>query len=127
MMIDTSAYSAFVRGDERLRPFITGDRPISVSVVVVGELRAGFAAGGRQSENERLLAGFLDAPNVDLIEIDYSTTRHYAGVFAQLRNDGRPIGSNDMWIAAHAIEHGQSLLSLDEHFSYVEGLHLVDV
>ncbi len=127
MMIDTSAYSAFVRGDERLRSHINRDRPLSVSVVVVGELRAGFAAGRKQPENERLLAGFLDAPNVDLIEIDYATTQHYAEVYAQLRTTGRPIGSNDMWIAAHAIEHGQSLLSLDTHFGYVEGLHLVDV
>ena len=61
--LDTSAYSAFNRGDKRLRKWFTSDNDIIVPIIVIGELRAGFVAGGRRKENEDRLQGFLDSPN----------------------------------------------------------------
>ena len=53
--LDTSAYSAFNRGDKRLRAWFRSDNDIIVPSIVLGELRAGFIAGNRQNENEKLI------------------------------------------------------------------------
>ena len=54
-VIDTSAYSHFNRGDARLRSYITNQNAIVFLLIVIGELRAGFLAGSKKSENEVLL------------------------------------------------------------------------
>lgn len=125
LLIDTSAYSAFNRGDERLRAHITPDHELLVPLIVLGELRAGFAVGGRQIENERLLQRFLDSPNVFTVTLSDQTSRHYSAVYRSLRLAGRPIGTNDMWIAAMALEHDLSLLTLDGDFCSIPDLQII--
>lgn len=49
---------------------------------------------------------------------------HFALIFARLRGKGRPIPSNDLWIAACALEAGAALLTLDAHFIEVDGLRV---
>jgi tRNA(fMet)-specific endonuclease VapC len=53
------------------------------------------------------------------------TSRHYAGIRAALKKAGRPIPSNDLWIAALCRQHRLPLLSQDRHFDAVEGLDRV--
>jgi predicted nucleic acid-binding protein len=48
---------------------------------------------------------------------DEQTTQHYANVFAQLRRQGTPIPTNDIWIAATVLQHDLALLTSDAHFS----------
>lgn len=97
--LDTSAYSAFNRGDKRLKTWFTSKSVIIVPVVVIGALRAGFAVGNRQKENEELLQRFLDSPNVSIRTITDKTAEIYARIHLKLRKKGTPIGTNDMWIA----------------------------
>ena len=123
-VIDTVAYSAFNRGDKRLRKWFHVDNELIVPLVVVGELRAGFAAGSKTQENERLLQRFLDSPNVQTVTITDQTTRLFAKIFASLRKAGAPIGTNDMWIAAMSLERNKPLLTLDTDFANVVGLEL---
>src|ERR1700677_4535637 len=125
--LDTSAYSAFNRGDKRLRKWFNADNEIIMPNIVVGELRAGFAAGNRQKENEELLQRFLDSPNVSIVTITDKTTQIYADVYLKLRQKGKPIGTNDMWIAAISVELDVSLLTTDTDFAYVPGLGLVKI
>lgn len=127
LLLDTSAYSAFNRGDERLRKWIHPNHEILVPLVVVGELRAGFAAGRKQEENEKLLQRFLDTPNISTITIADTTTKRFADIFRKLRQKGQPIGTNDMWIAAMALEHDAPILTLDADFTHITGLALVDI
>jgi Predicted nucleic acid-binding protein, contains PIN domain len=54
-----------------------------------------------------------------------ATTAYYATVFAQLGRKGRPIPTNDLWLAATAMEHGAVLLTHDKHFNEVDGLLVV--
>jgi len=122
--LDTSAYSAFNRGDKRLRSWFTSENDIIIPIVVVGELRAGFAAGNKRKENEQLLQRFLDSPNVYVQSITDKTTVIYSFIYLGLRKKGRPIGTNDMWIAATALELDSELLTLDDDFSYVPDLML---
>lgn len=124
-VLDTSAYSAFNRGDGRLKKWINADNEIFVPLVVVGELRAGFAVGTKTKQNEELLRRFLDSPGVSATTITDKTTSAYAGVFSELRKVGKPIGTNDIWIAAICKELDISLLTLDNDFSFVPGLELI--
>jgi tRNA(fMet)-specific endonuclease VapC len=67
-------------------------------------------------ENERLLRRFLLKEGVEILLADEQTTHHYAAVYAQLRRQGTPIPTNDMWIAALALQHDLVLCTRDRHF-----------
>jgi tRNA(fMet)-specific endonuclease VapC len=125
--LDTSAYSAFNRGDKRLRKWFNSDNEIIVPAIVIGELRAGFASGSRRVENEKLLQRFLDSPNVNVVTITDKTTKMYAEVYLKLRQKSKPIGTNDMWIAAMSLELDVSLLTTDTDFAHVPSLVLVKI
>lgn len=127
LVIDTSAYSAFNRGDSRLRRWFSVEHQLLVPLIVLGELRAGFACGSQATANNQLLNKFLDAPNVEILKLSNSTTKLYAAIFSQLRAEGKPIGSNDMWIAALTQEHDGQLITLDADFGAIKNLNLVDL
>jgi tRNA(fMet)-specific endonuclease VapC len=59
-----------------------------------------------------------------VISVDDETAEYYAKVFCDLKKKGQPIPTNDMWIAASAMQHGLWLLSGDEHFRIIDGLLL---
>lgn len=126
-VLDTSAYSAFNRGDGRLRKWFHADNEIIMPLVVVAELRAGFAAGSRNADNEKLLQRFLDSPNVSTAGITDATTKCFAEIFVKLRAAGTPIGLNDLWIAAVSLELDQPLLTLDSGFSNIADLQLAKI
>lgn len=123
-MLDTSAYSAFGRGDQSVRGLFDDAELVQVPLIVCGELRAGFAAGGQAAANNTLLDTFLDQPFVEVLELTEKTTQLYADIFAVLKRKGKPIGTNDMWIAALCLEHDVPLATLDSDFKAVEGLKL---
>ncbi len=124
ILVDTNAYTAFMRGEAVIVEVITHAPQLFVSSTVLGELLAGFAAGTRESKNRSELAQFLNSPRVGIYPVTADTADSYALVYASLRRKGQPIPSNDLWIAASALEHGAALLSLDAHFANVEGLRL---
>jgi tRNA(fMet)-specific endonuclease VapC len=96
-------------------------------LVVVAELRAGFAAGNQQSYNQSNLIKFTSSPNVEVAGITDETTQQYANIFARLKAAGTPIGTNDLWIAACSLEHGLPLLTLDKDFQKIEAVQLVKI
>ena len=102
MHIDTNAYTAFKLGSPDARYILSHAERIVMSVVVLGELRGGFAAGTRTAQNNRELQEFLGSPRVHVADITPQVADRYAAIYAQLRLDGRPIPTNDMWIAAVA-------------------------
>jgi predicted nucleic acid-binding protein len=124
IMVDTSAYSAFLRGDTKLRPYFSSKNSITVPIIVIGELRAGFATGNKQHENEDSLQKFLDSPNVEGVLLTDKTTQLYSAIYARLKATGNPINTNDIWIAALTLEHDSLLLTLDSDFSLVPDLLL---
>jgi predicted nucleic acid-binding protein len=58
------------------------------------------------------------------VPVTLATADLYALVYAALRRKGRPIPTNDLWIAASSLEHGAALLSLDAHFQAIDGLRV---
>ena len=72
--------------------------------------------------NVRELNAFLDSPHVAIPPVTLTTADRYSRVAAALRAKGRPIPSNDIWIAAHTLETGADLVSHDRHFVEIDGL-----
>ncbi len=117
--IDTNRYVDFARGlPEAAERFRHADE-ILVPFVVLGELRAGFAGGARSGHNEANLARFLGSRRVEPLFADEDTTHHYARLFQQLRRQGTPIPTNDLWIAALVVQHQLSLFARDAHFDHL--------
>ena len=122
--LDTNAYSDFLRGVPSRVAVIRGAERIHLTLIVLGELRAGFAAGSPEVENLATLRQFLASPRVSILYPDETTTGHYASIFVDLRNRGAAIPTNDLWIAALSLQHDLDLCSSDAHFQAVKGLRL---
>ena len=114
--LDTSAYSNFRRGEPRVVEHLDRAEWIGVPSVVVGELWAGFLLGTRTEENVSDLAEFLNHPVVETVPITEDVARIYGEILVDLRSAGRPLPTNDIWIAATAARAGASILSFDDHF-----------
>ena len=124
ILLDTNGYAAFKRKDPIAGAVIRSVEYIGLSVVVLGELLGGFKGGSKEAKNIEELNEFMDSPRIHLIQIDEETAEFYAKIYWDLKKKGKPIPSNDMWVAASAMRHGLSLFTLDEHFNSVDGLIL---
>jgi tRNA(fMet)-specific endonuclease VapC len=117
--LDTNRYTDLGRGlPEVVDPVARAER-VFIPFIVLAELRAGFRAGSRAVQNERVLVRFLNSPRVQVLLPDDQTTHQYATLFAQLRRQGTPIPTNDLWIAALVIQHSLVLLARDAHFDHL--------
>jgi tRNA(fMet)-specific endonuclease VapC len=114
--IDTNCYRDFCCGAPEAMAQLSTARAIFMPFVTLAELRAGFLCGRLSRKNEMVLARFLNSPRVQLLFADETTSHHYARLFLQLRSQGTPIPTNDIWIAALAMQHDLILCSRDRHF-----------
>ncbi|MBW1921630.1 MAG: type II toxin-antitoxin system VapC family toxin [Deltaproteobacteria bacterium] len=125
MLIDTNIYSYALMGDESVIELLREADEIGFSVVSIGELLVGFKLGGKEQKNRKELEQFLDSPRVVVYPVDESTADFYAQILCNLRQIGKPVPTNDIWIAASAFQHGLKLLTRDSHFQWIPGLYLV--
>jgi len=119
VMLDTSAYSALLRGNESVKQALQEADEIYVNPVVLGELLAGFMHGGKEKKNREILKMFLASPRSQVVGIDEETSERYAVIINYLWEHGTPIPTNDLWIAATAMQHGLKLITTDAHFRIV--------
>ncbi len=122
ILLDTNAYSALLRGHDEVADRVRRAERVVFSTVVAGELLLGFRLGTRLKKNMAELDAFLENPYVSLVPVTLTTADRFARIAAALRAKGRPIPTNDIWIAAHAMEAGAELLSFDAHFGAIDGL-----
>ena len=123
--LDTNRYVDLCKGVAETTSLLEEADVVVLPFVVLGELRAGFAHGRRQVENERILRRFLLKDGVQVAFADDQTTLHYATVFRQLRKQGTPSPTNDMWLAAIVLQHNLALHARDRHFENLPQLALV--
>lgn len=114
--LDTSAFSALLRGNEQVARALRSADEIVLTPVVLGELRAGFLMGKHRVRNESILGDFLFSSRVRVRDIDEETSERYAAIVSYLREQGTPIPTNDIWIAASAMQHGLKLITTDRHY-----------
>jgi len=112
----TNRYTDLCRGDASAVEKIEAADEVWLPFIVLGELRAGFAVGSQGPHNEAILRRFLLKPGVDVLYADEQTTHHYGNVYRQLRKQGTPIPTNDIWIAALVLQHSLVLYDRDVHF-----------
>lgn len=116
LAVDTNRYRDFCAGVPEVVELFRVAETVCVPFVVLAKLRAGFLCGTAARRNERVLAQFLERPRVRLLFADEDTVHHYARLFCQLRSQGTPIPTNDIWTAALVVQHGLFLCSRDGHF-----------
>jgi tRNA(fMet)-specific endonuclease VapC len=126
--LDTNAYSALQLGKAtQLEP--TTDRAdlLVIPFAVDAELRAGFKKGRKEKENYDKLQKFQALDRVVVLWPDEETNELYAKVWAELSAKGKPIPTNDVWIAAICLQYHLILATSDAHFDYVPLLRKLSV
>jgi tRNA(fMet)-specific endonuclease VapC len=121
-MLDTNAYSALMQGRPEVAERVRRTEQILVSSIVAGELLFGFRNGSRLNENLERFDAFLANSFVSWVPVTLVTADRFSRIAAALRRKGRPLPTNDVWIAAHTLETGADLLSYDRNFEAIDGL-----
>ena len=125
VLIDTNIYSELLRGNQPVADLLKEPEIIAFSVISIAELLSGFKNSAREKENLEELDRFLYSPRVLVYDIDIETSEFYAKIYDELKRSGDPIPTNDLWIAALALQHGTKLFTLDKHFRKFQGLFLI--
>lgn len=125
LALDTNVLIAFLRNPSAFADRFGDFDQIVLSPVVLGEYRAGLFDTKVGKANRKVLEEYLRNPAVKILPVTDRTSAVYAKVFQSLRKRGVPIPTNDMWIAAAALENGAALATDDGHFAAVEMLQIV--
>ena len=122
ILLDTSGYIKHFNGIPAFVEKVVAAGEVLMSPIAIGELMLGYRQGSRFRENMNALNRFLGKDVVRLVPVSEVTADRYSRIALHLRRQGTPIPSNDMWIAAQAMEHGAELLTSDRHFEQIGGL-----
>jgi tRNA(fMet)-specific endonuclease VapC len=120
LILDTNALSAFLDGDPKARAAAAEAPGLAIPVIVAGEYAFGIAQSRHRDAYERFLNGMLD--DCIVLDIEIATSRHYAAIRLELKQSGKPIPVNDLWIAALSRQYSMPVMSRDRHFDFVGGL-----
>jgi len=120
LILDTNALSAAAEGHPGVTQILAGAQQLALPVVVIGEYRYGIARSRHWARYRRWLDGLINDSRV--LDVTEQTTHHYAAINLELRETGKPIPTNDLWIAALCRQHNLPLLSRDGHFDAVSGV-----
>jgi tRNA(fMet)-specific endonuclease VapC len=122
LILDTNAYVGFKTGLPDLVDFLLKASLILISPIILGELIFGFRNGTRLQENMDELHQFISHGAVEVVQIGEITADRYSRIAEQLKRQGTPIPTNDIWVAAQAMEQGAELVTMDHHFEKISGL-----
>lgn len=126
VILDSNTYTRLVKDDEIVARNLEKAIKIYISVIMVGELLAGFENGKFERQNKKVFKEFLDESNVSVIDVSQETAKMYGKIKNILDRKGTPIPINDIWIAAHAVETGARIITYDKHFLKIPGLRIWD-
>ena len=119
--IDTNVAIAYLKEELRL-PAGVSDEDFLLPATVAGEMLFGAQNSGRPVANLLAYRSFIY--DVCLLPLNLLAAEYYAEIRLALKQKGRPIPENDMWIAAICRAHDAPLLTFDRHFAEVPGLAL---
>jgi len=124
LILDTNALSAVADGDASAMELVAGADRVALPVIVLGEYRLGIAQSRHRAGYENWLRQWI--ATVTVLDIDDGTTHFYSTIGLELKRKGKPIPTNDLWIAALCLQHSLPLVSRDKHFDFVAGLRRLD-
>lgn len=125
IVLDTNIYSKIMVGDSATISKIEFATQLYLPIIVVAELLYGFQLGTKLKFNLDILTRFIQKQEVKVLNTSFETAQIFAQVKQGLKEIGKPIPTNDVWIAALAIETGSTLFTLDHHFNHIRGLRLL--
>ncbi len=124
MILDTNALFAAADDDPGVVAALARADQMVLPVIVLGEYRHGIAQSRHRASYENWLAGLLH--DCMVLDVQEPTTHYYAEITLELKRKGKPIPTNDIWIAALCRQHSLPLLSRDRHFDLVAGTKRID-
>ena len=124
-LLDTNVLIDMANGADRFNDRISRAPRVLVSPIVHGEFMAGIRGSARSRTRKRSYDIFLSLPNVVRAPLSNVTGDNYAKLWQFLSDIGRRIPSNDVWIAAHAMELGATLVTTDHHFDSIPNLDVL--
>ena len=119
LALDGNRYTDYCRGLSEVVEVIKSADLVAIPFIVIAELRAGFRGGSKSAENEQQLTKFLQGDRILILFPDDASTHFYANIYNELRRIGRPVPTNDLWIAALVMQHDLVLFSRDRHFDRI--------
>lgn len=124
-LADTSVFIA----REATRPMDAASLPdeIAVSVVTIGELRAGVLAATDVDTRDRRLVTLVQALALEPVPVDYPVAEAWARLRVLLRDSAQRMPVNDSWVAATAMSLGVPVVTQDEDYVQVAGLDVIRV
>lgn len=124
-ILDSNIVINVFRGDAETIKIVSQLNKVYVPVIVIGELY--YGANKSRQTNKKILEIEQLKQRVELLEVNELTSRYYGEIKDQLRQKGKPIPENDIWIAAIVKEKGLPLLTNDKHFQEVDGITISSV
>ncbi len=118
--LDTNIVIEVFSGNSAFADKISAIGTFHISSIVLGELYIGINRVLNKSKHLKKLEAFVSLCNV--VGVDAVTAQHYGEITAELFKKGKPIPSNDIWIAATAKQHNLILVTRDKHFNDVQDL-----
>jgi len=120
LILDTNALSAAADREPSALAIVSEAERIVVPVIALGEYRLGIAQSRHRVSYENWLQEWISS--VTVLDIDEETSQSYAALGLELKRKGRPIPTNDLWIAALCRQHALPIVSRDQHFDLVPGI-----
>ena len=121
-LLDTNIVIALFAGDKKIIKHLEKVSDIRVPVIVAGELLYGALNSVRSKNNLKTLESFFQT--VELINCDTETALHYAQIKKNLKDKGKPIPENDIWIAALSFQYSLPLATRDSHFAQIDNIKI---
>ena len=121
-LLDTNYVIRLMAGRKLIDERLSSDPDLYLSIIVLGELYYGAQKSKRLSENMIQISDIMQSMQV--LPCDEKTAYEYGIIKNDLHLKGRPIPSNDIWLAALARQHGLILVTRDRHFQEIEHLSI---
>lgn len=122
--IDTNIGIQILNGDEQLATKVRNFEMVYLPIVVCGKLLFGAKNSNKPLSNQIRYCEFMESAII--LNINYLVAEEYAHIRKQLKDKGKPIPENDIWIAAICLSNQLPLATKDKHFRYIEGLIILD-
>lgn len=123
-LLDSNIVIEIFNGNKTFADRVSTEKKLYLPCIVLGELYTGANRVLDRSKHLKMLTDFLKFCVV--INIDSSTAKYYGEMIATLYKKGKPIPTNDAWIAAIALQHGFTLITNDKHFEEVPDLKMIN-